>query len=301
MPVRHLRGNVYLVGGGSNPSINIKGLSAFEDSAVMVIKAEDGNHAGIELGSGVGHEEIARNTAEIGVDWYGIKTFYGSHEHSDHIWGFAYAHEQAVLRLGAAGVEAVRDGDHDRDASFLMPHVTPPTLDPERIEPIREGHEAQFGSTVLRVIETADHTPGSIGIYLATSEGIIYYPGDSHWMGGSPIVGTDWDRWKQNYDEVPKKGVFDCVMLGHCMTDVIENGMENWRIGKKMFLSDFKLSHKGLYIHPYGDQSNPASWKYPSEDERRAVEAKNIYYKTVFDQRAAQANRPVNAHLLDNL
>jgi glyoxylase-like metal-dependent hydrolase (beta-lactamase superfamily II) len=192
---------------------------------------------------------------------------------------------KSVLRIGKDAIPPLVTGDHNLDASFLMPEVKQPRFEESRLEPLYNGFQAEIGSTQLTAVKTSGHSPGHFCFKLDTPEGSMLYAGDAVFQCGSEAAGTDFERWKQDFETVPQNHNFDFIYLGHCNNNLLPNGMEFWRLASRMFLADFKLSHDGLYINPFGNPKLPESIPVepPNSELIQAVCLQNWANKVLYD------------------
>jgi metallo-beta-lactamase class B len=145
-PVR-LHGNTYYVG--------TCGISA------ILVTGKDG-HVLIDSGTEVGAELVAANIRRLGFKLSDVRWLVHSHEHHDHVGGFARLRDltgaqvaasvnaAAVLRTGRAGAGDPQLG--------LNPAMAPVPVARE----LRDGEKLRVGPIQLTAFETKGHTHGAL-------------------------------------------------------------------------------------------------------------------------------------------
>jgi metallo-beta-lactamase class B len=129
-------------------------------SAILIVGDE--GHVLIDSGTQAGADIVLRNIRRVGVDPAEIKLLLHSHEHFDHVGGFA----KIVKATGAAVVASVPASAvfasglaHPEDPQYGMHDP----LDPVPVGKIvREGDEVGLGNILLTPIATPGHTPGAL-------------------------------------------------------------------------------------------------------------------------------------------
>ncbi len=157
-PAYKIFGNTYYVG--------TCGISA------ILITGENG-HVLIDTGTRKGAEIVARNIAQLGYDLSDVKVMLHSHEHFDHVGGFAWMQRKTgaavigsdigarVLQTGIVVSEDPQHGMHDP----MMPVIVSST--------ISGGDVVEGGNTRLIAIDTPGHTPGALSWQWTSCEGAI--------------------------------------------------------------------------------------------------------------------------------
>ena len=179
---------VYAVGGPD--------LSRPEDAYVYLVDAKSCLVL-IDAGVGYGNDKIERNIRSHGLEpaqvWYVIAT----HCHIDHIgglhlWRDRYASKIIANELDRAGIE----GENDSLTAASMYGVN---YRPVKVDTILSGEQNQLrlGETDFNLLHTPGHTPGSISVYIDTSEGRVLFGQDIHGPF-SPSWGSDIREWRRS-------------------------------------------------------------------------------------------------------
>ena len=179
---------VYAVGGPD--------LSRPEDAYVYLVDAKSCLVL-IDAGVGYGNDKIERNIRSHGLEpaqvWYVIAT----HCHIDHIgglhlWRDRYASKIIAHELDRAGIE----GENDSLTAASMYGVN---YRPVKVDTILSGEQNQLrlGETDFNLLHTPGHTPGSISVYIDTSEGRVLFGQDIHGPF-SPSWGSDIREWRRS-------------------------------------------------------------------------------------------------------
>jgi glyoxylase-like metal-dependent hydrolase (beta-lactamase superfamily II) len=176
---------VYLIGGPE--------LTDERDCLVYLVDLEE--LVLIDSGAGESFSGLIRNIEALGLDPVRISTVVLTHCHIDHIGGAprfreAFGSKIAIHRLDVPPVE---QGDPERTASSWYGLAFPPTP----VDVMMEGEvwKLDFPGGPLTCLHTPGHTPGSIAVYLDTTEGRVLFAQDVH----GPFMaafGSDLAAWK---------------------------------------------------------------------------------------------------------
>lgn len=146
-PPYRIHGNTYYVGTG--------GISA-------ILIAEPEGMILIDSGTDAGADIVLNNIRTLGFDPQNVRWLLHSHEHFDHVGGFAKIARatgaQVVVSKAAAGV--INTGqDSNLDPQFGMhPPMAPVGVDLQ----IGDDWQVSSGATTLTAIATPGHTPGAL-------------------------------------------------------------------------------------------------------------------------------------------
>ena len=119
-PPFHIHGDTWYVGTCGITALLVRG----EDGAVL-----------IDTGTAKGSEAIAANIESLGVKLSEVKAILGSHEHFDHVGGFARMQglTGAPVLVGADAVDVIRTGKDDpRDPQAGLHAAMAPVTGPVR-------------------------------------------------------------------------------------------------------------------------------------------------------------------------
>lgn len=137
-------------------------------SAILIIGDE--GHVLIDSGTQAGADIVLRNIRRVGVDPADIRLLLHSHEHFDHVGGFAKIVEatgaavvasvpaSAVFASGLAHPEDPQYGMHDPLAPVPVGRI------------VRDGDEITLGMIQLTPVPTPGHTPGALSWIWADCE-----------------------------------------------------------------------------------------------------------------------------------
>ncbi|RGP40446.1 Beta-lactamase [Altererythrobacter insulae] len=129
--------------------------------AAILITDEDG-HVLIDTGTRAGADVVLTNIVALGFAVEDINFMLHSHEHFDHVGGFAFmaytTGAEVVASVGAmgplnSGLSSPDDPQHDMHSP--MEPVRPSTM-------VRNGQKLDLGGLALTAIETPGHTPGAL-------------------------------------------------------------------------------------------------------------------------------------------
>lgn len=147
-PPFHIHGDTWYVGTCGITALLIRG----EDGAVL-----------IDTGTAKGSEAIAANIESLGVKLSEVKAILGSHEHFDHVGGFARMQGMtgAPVLVGAGAVDVIRTGKDDpRDPQTGLHAAMPPVTG--TIRAVTDGEVVRAGGLEITGIATPGHTIGAM-------------------------------------------------------------------------------------------------------------------------------------------
>ncbi|MBA4045237.1 MAG: subclass B3 metallo-beta-lactamase, partial [Erythrobacter sp.] len=144
----HIHGDTWYVGTCGITALLIRG----QDGAVL-----------IDSGTDKGAQAIAANIESLGVKLTEIKAILGSHEHFDHVGGFARMQglSGAPVLVGAGAVDVIRTGrDNPRDPQAgLHAPMAPAT---GTIRAVADGEVVKVAGLEITGIATPGHTIGAM-------------------------------------------------------------------------------------------------------------------------------------------
>ena len=147
-PPFHIHGDTWYVGTCGITALLIRG----QDGAVL-----------IDSGTDTGAQAIAANIQSLGVKLSEVKAILASHEHYDHVGGFARMQglSGAPVLVGTGAVEVIRTGKDDpRDPQAGMhPAMAPVT---GTIRAVADGEILKLHGLEITAIATPGHTPGAM-------------------------------------------------------------------------------------------------------------------------------------------
>lgn len=200
----HIHGDTWYVGTCGITALLIRG----QDGAVL-----------IDTGTDKGAQAIAANIRSLGVKLSEVKAILGSHEHFDHVGGFARMQglSGAPVLAGAGAVGVIRTGrDDPRDPQAGLHAPMAPVTGP--IRAVADGEVVKIAGLEITGIATPGHTIGAMSWQWESCDvggcvTIVY--GDSL----SPVSADDY-RFTDHPDYVAmfRKGVarlspLECGML----------------------------------------------------------------------------------------
>lgn len=146
-PPYKIHGNSYYVG--------TCGISA-------ILIAGDNGHILIDTGTEKGAEMVKANIKKLGFNPEDISILLSSHEHFDHVGGFAkmksWTGADIVTSTAAAGV-LTSGKDSEDDPQFAM---HPPMAAVAVSRTVKNGDIVRLGNIKLTTMETPGHTPGAL-------------------------------------------------------------------------------------------------------------------------------------------
>jgi len=177
---------VYVVGGS--------GLSAPEDAFVYLVDAGS-ELVMIDAGVGYGINRIEDNIRSLGFEPAAVWHIIATHCHIDHIGGLTawierYGSKVIAHELDRAGIEG-------EDNSLTAASMYGVDYRPVKVDMLLKGETERFslGDVEFSVLHTPGHTPGSISIYIDTSDGRVLFGQDIHGPF-SDSWGSDLGQWR---------------------------------------------------------------------------------------------------------
>ena len=154
-PVR-IHGNTYLVG--------TCGISA-------ILVTGSAGHILIDGGTERGADLIATNIRRLGFRPEDVRILLHSHEHLDHVGGFARLQQVSGAQLVASSAAApvLATGRAGRDDPQAGMHKPFPSAQVGRI--IQGGESVRLGNLMLTAIATPGHTPGALSWHWGSCDG----------------------------------------------------------------------------------------------------------------------------------
>lgn len=129
-------------------------------SAILI--ADPAGHILIDSGTEAGAQVVLDNIGKLGFRPNEIATILHSHEHFDHVGGFALLRQATGAHIVAsrAAAQVLRTGEDDpADPQFGM-H---PAMKPVTVDVVVDGGETvRTENTVVTAISTPGHTPGAL-------------------------------------------------------------------------------------------------------------------------------------------
>ncbi len=147
-PPFHIHGDTWYVGTCGITALLIRG----EDGAVL-----------IDTGTAKGSEAIAANIESLGVKLSEVKAVLGSHEHFDHVGGFARMQglTGAPVLVGAGAVDVIRTGKDDpRDPQAGLHAAMVPVTG--MVRGIADGEVLKIDGLEITGFATPGHTIGAM-------------------------------------------------------------------------------------------------------------------------------------------
>lgn len=144
----HIHGDTWYVGTCGITALLIRG----QDGAVL-----------IDTGTDKGAQAIAANIERIGVKLSEVKAILGSHEHYDHVGGFARMQglSGAPAFVGAGALDVIRTGkDHPRDPQAGLHAPMAPVTG--TIRAVADGEVVKVDGLAITGIATPGHTIGAM-------------------------------------------------------------------------------------------------------------------------------------------
>lgn len=144
----HIHGGTWYVG-----TCGITALLILDDTGAVLI----------DSGTDKGSQAIAANIESLGLDISVVKAILASHEHFDHVGGFARLQERtgAPVLVGADAVNVLRTGNDDpRDPQAGLHAPMAPVTGSLRA--VRDGEVVRIGELEITAIATPGHTLGAM-------------------------------------------------------------------------------------------------------------------------------------------
>ncbi len=129
--------------------------------AAILVMGDEG-HILLDTGTREGAEVVLANIQSLGIEPSDIKLMLHSHEHFDHVGGFAFMADATGADIVASkpGAAVLFSGqDHPRDPQYGL-HDPMETVVPARH--IANGESEVLGNLTLTAFETPGHTPGAL-------------------------------------------------------------------------------------------------------------------------------------------
>ncbi|HSM54333.1 MAG TPA: subclass B3 metallo-beta-lactamase, partial [Erythrobacter sp.] len=127
----------------------------------LLITGPEG-HVLIDTGTEPGARDVLENIAELGFKIEDIAVLTHSHEHFDHVGGFAYVKQLGTMKVAVAraAAEVFRTGNADpADPQHgTLPPMTPIEVSRE----IDDGDVIRVGSVAIAALAMPGHTPGAL-------------------------------------------------------------------------------------------------------------------------------------------
>ncbi len=168
----------------------------------------------IDCGTPHGWDALRRNLSEVGVKAGDIGLIIGTHGHYDHVSAAALVREEcdAPFLLHEDDASAVESGDSERTAARLMygASFSPVTVDRK----LRDGEEIRLEHSLLRIIHTPGHTPGSVSVLVSWGDFTLLVAGDTVWGGYHEAIGSDVAAWHRSMDRLLGYDI-DALVWGH--------------------------------------------------------------------------------------
>ncbi len=160
--------DVYLIGSSD--------VSHSYDCCIYLIDC--GDLVLIDAGAGQSFEILVKNIEKLGIDPKKLKAILVTHAHIDHIGSLHQFQKEFGVQIIAheLDAEAIEEG-HGTAAEAYGVSYTPCLVD-QRIH--SDEANLQFGNCELKIIHIPGHTPGSIAVYLDTSDGRVLFGQDIH-------------------------------------------------------------------------------------------------------------------------
>jgi len=186
-----LADRIYLVGSGSF------GFDLSDPYDCHVYLLDGGSElALVDVGAGMGAEEIAANVRRAGFDPEKVRRIVCTHAHGDHAGGAARMREllpDAELSISRQVSELVRTGDEEGTSIGLAKRAGIYPAD-YRLEPcpvdreLDEGDRIAVGDLTLECIETPGHSSGHLSFLLEHDGRRSLFGGDVVFHGGTILL-----------------------------------------------------------------------------------------------------------------
>lgn len=183
---------VYAVGG--------PGLSSPEDCCIYLV---DAGSELVLIDSGVGYSvnRIDENIRSTGLEPARIWHIIATHCHIDHIGGLSrfvdkYGSKIIAHELDSAAIA----GENDELTAASMYGVE---YRPVKVDTLLRGEmeKLKIGDIAFNFLHTPGHTPGSLSIYIDTTDGRILFGQDIHGPF-SPSWGSDLKQWRKSMEKL---------------------------------------------------------------------------------------------------
>lgn len=126
----------------------------------------------IDSGTAKGSEIVEANLARLGHRLRDVSALLASHEHFDHVGGFARLQKAAGMPVlvGTEAVETIRTGKDDpRDPQAGLHPPMEPVTGP--VEGVADGQRVRVADILLHPVATPGHTPGAMSWRWQSCEG----------------------------------------------------------------------------------------------------------------------------------
>jgi glyoxylase-like metal-dependent hydrolase (beta-lactamase superfamily II) len=216
---------VYVVGG--------PGLSAPEDAFVYLVDA-GGELVAIDAGVGYGIRRIEDNIRSLGFEPAQIWHIIATHCHIDHIGGLATLKERYGSKIIAHELD--RKGIEGENNDLTAAGMYGVDYRPVDIDILLKGdlEKLRLGDLDFNILHTPGHTPGSISVYIDTSDGRVLFGQDIHGPF-SPAWGSNLADWRESMQK-----------LLALRADILCEGHAGIYMGEKI------KKYIGSYLNRYG-------------------------------------------------
>jgi len=183
---------VYVVGG--------PGLSAPEDAFVYLVDA-GGELVAIDAGVGYGIRRIEDNIRSLGFEPAQIWHVIATHCHIDHIGGLATLKERYGSKIIAHELD--RKGIEGENNDLTAAGMYGVDYRPVDVDILLKGdlEKLRLGDLDFNFLHTPGHTPGSISVYIDTSDGRVLFGQDIHGPF-SPAWGSNLADWRESMQKL---------------------------------------------------------------------------------------------------
>ncbi len=184
--------HVYAVGGPD--------LSAPEDAFVYLVDAGS-ELVAVDSGVGYGISRIEDNIRSLGFEPAQIWHIIATHCHIDHIGGLAVLKERYGSKVIAHELD--RKGIEGNNSDLTAAGMYGVDYRPVKIDILLKGDQEKLrlGDLDFHFLHTPGHTPGSISVYIDTSDGRVLFGQDIHGPF-SPAWGSNLTDWRASMQKL---------------------------------------------------------------------------------------------------
>lgn len=228
--------------------------SAPDDSARYLFTDDVNGPVVVDPGSAAGLDLLAEELQ--GFEYDVEDAFYiATHGHYDHL-SVTALFRSAKTGIGWRDYKTVRQADQKRMAYMLYPSAPPPQPN-ENLLVVEEGMEIRVGESVLRILETPGHTPGSICLDVEVENERVLVAGDTLHGGCSPLIDSDLEQWELSLErlcQIP----FTKLTFGHGIKYLVDNAPDHLararaQFGKHVIVPSHPDEHGVFrYQNPWG-------------------------------------------------